>query len=111
MSDGSYHPEIRSPGLESAWSDMHGDHAKEVVSVQQPGTQAYYPQPQHPYQYHHLPVHHAQQPLQQLEPERRRRLCCGCIPVLWCWVILILLLLVAIGLGVGLGVGLSISHE
>jgi len=90
----SFHPDIRSPGLESAWTD---DQGKEVVPPEQ--------QPE--YLKSKYPLGPYDQGEDTVRPKRR---ICG-IPLAVFLLLLVCIVAVAIGLGVGLGVGLGTKHK
>jgi len=90
----SYHPDIRSPGLESAWTD---DQGKEVVPPEQ--------QPE--YLKSKYPLAPYDQGGDTVRP--KRRICR--IPLAVFLLLLAFIVALAIGLGVGLGVGLGTKHR
>lgn len=89
----SFHPDIRSPGLESVWS---GDQGKEVVP---PDETPDYPQGKIPA----API----EPDQAIPPKQR---ICGISRSLFL-IILAFLIILTVGLGIGLGVGLGTKHQ
>lgn len=85
------HPDIQSPGLESAWSAYDGDAGKEVV-------------PQPPYD----PNQHQYTYAPQEKPPRRY---CGCLPGWACILVSVLAVLAIIGAGLGVGLGVGLKKQ
>lgn len=87
----SFHPDIRSPGLESVWN---GDQGKEAIP------------PEHlDYTQGKIPVA-PYEPGQLVRPKRR---ICGIPRVLF--ILFAFLVILGLALGVGLGVGLATNHR